>query len=101
MKSKRLFRGPALWILLITIVVVAVVEFSGSARGSQEIRTATMVTYLQDHKVKDVTFVEGDQEIQATLKDGKKVRSKWLGEQGTRLVEQAEQEIGRASCRER
>src|SRR5690349_4726569 len=90
MKLKRLFRGPALWILLITLAVVAVVEFSGSARGSQEIRTATMVTYLQDHKVKDVTFVEGDQ---ATLKDGKKVRSKWLGEQGTRLVEQAEQAV--------
>ena len=93
MKLKRLFRGPALWILLITLAVVAVVEFSGSTRGSQEIRTATMVTYLQDHKVKDVTFVEGDQEIQATLKDGKKVRSKWLGEQGTRLVEQAEQAV--------
>ncbi|HSI27331.1 MAG TPA: ATP-dependent zinc metalloprotease FtsH [Aeromicrobium sp.] len=93
MKLKRLFRGPALWILLITLAVVAVVEFSGSTRGSQEIRTATMVTYLQDHKVKDVTFVEGDKEIQATLKDGKKVRSKWLGEQGTRLVEQAEQAV--------
>jgi cell division protease FtsH len=93
MKLKRLFRGPALWILLITLAVVAVVEFSGSTRGSQEIRTATMVTYLQDHKVKDVTFVEGDQEIQATLRDGKKVRSKWLGDQGTRLVEQAEQAV--------
>jgi cell division protease FtsH len=95
MKLKRLFRGPAIWILIITLVVLAVVEFSGSARGSQEIRTATMVTYLQDHKVKDVTFVEGDQEIQATLKDGKKVRSKWLGEQGTRLVEEAEQAVAK------
>jgi cell division protease FtsH len=95
MKLKRLFRGPAIWILIITLAVLAVVEFAGSARGSQEIRTATMVTYLQEHKVKEVTFVEGDQEIQATLKDGKEVRSKWLGDQGTRLVEEAEQAVAK------
>src|SRR5580765_7707561 len=93
MKLKRIFRGPAIWILIITLAVLAVVEFAGSAGGSQEIRTATMVSYLDEHKVKDVTFVEGDQEIQATLKDGKKVRAKWLGDQGSRLVEHAEKAV--------
>jgi cell division protease FtsH len=93
MNLKRFLRGPFFWILLITLVVLAVVEFAGSASGSREIRTATMVTYLDHNKVKDVTFVEGDQEIQATLKDGTKVRSKWLGDQGSRLVEQAEEAV--------
>ena len=93
MNLKRIFRGPLFWILLITVTVLVVVEFAGSAAGSREIRTATMVTYLDDAKVKEVTFVEGDQEIQATLKNGTEVRSKWLGDQGSRLVEQAEKAV--------
>ena len=93
MNLKRFFRGPFFWILLITLVVLAVVQFAGSASGSREIRTATMVTYLDHNKVKDVTFVEGDQEIQATLKNGTEVRAKWLGAQGARLVEQAEKAV--------
>ena len=60
MNLKRFLRGPFFWILLITLVVLAVVQFAGSASGSREIRTGTMVTYLEDYKVKDVTFVEGD-----------------------------------------
>jgi cell division protease FtsH len=93
MNLKRIFRGPLFWILLITVTVLVVVEFAGSAAGSREIRTATMVTYLDDAKVKEVTFVEGDQEIQATLKNGTEVRSKWLGDQGSRLVEQSEKAV--------
>ena len=93
MNLKRIFRGPLFWIMIITVTVLVVVQFAGSAAGSREIRTATMVTYLDDAKVKEVTFVEGDQEIQATLKNGTEVRSKWLGEQGSRLVEQAEKAV--------
>ncbi len=93
MNFKRLFRGPLLWIIVITIVVITVVQLSGPASGHREIRTATMVTYLDAGKVKDVKFVEGDQEIQATLTDGKKVRSKWLGDQGSRLVVEAEKAV--------
>ncbi|HUS23076.1 MAG TPA: ATP-dependent zinc metalloprotease FtsH [Aeromicrobium sp.] len=93
MNLKRIFRGPLFWILLITVTVLVVVELAGSAAGSREIRTATMVTYLDDAKVKEVTFVEGDQEIQATLKNGTEVRSKWLGDQGSRLVEQSEKAV--------
>ena len=90
MNAKRLFRGPFALIFAISLVVIVVLQLSSSSGGYQEIRTATMVTYLENAKIKDVTFVEGDQEIRATLKDGKKVRAKWLGDQGARLVEQAE-----------
>ncbi|MGI9085701.1 MAG: ATP-dependent zinc metalloprotease FtsH [Aeromicrobium sp.] len=93
MNFKRLFRGPLMWIIVIAIVVITVIQLSGPTSGHREIRTATMVTYLEGGKVKDVTFVEGDQEIQATLTDGKKVRAKWLGDQGGRLVEQAESAV--------
>ena len=93
MNAKRLFRGPFALIFAISLVVIVVLQLSSSSGGYQEIRTATMVTYLENAKIKDVTFVEGDQEIRATLTDGKKVRAKWLGTQGSRLVEQTEKAV--------
>jgi cell division protease FtsH len=93
MNFQRLFKGPWLWIVLIVIVVISVVSVSSSADGYKQINTATMVNYLESGKVRDVTFIEGDQVIQATLTDDKKVKSKFLGDQGARLVEQAEQAV--------
>ena len=57
MNLKRILRGPFFWILLITVTVLVVVEFAGSTAGSREIRTATMVTYLDDGKVKELVIV--------------------------------------------
>jgi cell division protease FtsH len=93
MNFQRLFKGPWLWIVLIVILVISVVSVSSSADGYKQINTATMVNYLESGKVKDVTFIEGDQVIQATLTDDKKVKAKFLGDQGARLVEQAEQAV--------
>ncbi|MBC7631421.1 ATP-dependent zinc metalloprotease FtsH [Aeromicrobium sp.] len=93
MNFKRLFKGPWVWIALIAIVVITIVQFSSSTGGYKEVKTATMVTYLDSGKVKDITFVEGDQEIQATLTDNQKVRATWLGEQGFQLEQQAERAV--------
>jgi cell division protease FtsH len=93
MNFKRLFKGPWLWILVIAVVVIAIVSASSNADGYKTVKTATMVSYLEDGKVKDVTFIDGDQQIQATLDDGKKVKAKYLGDQGVRLVEQAEKSV--------
>ncbi|MDX6231241.1 MAG: cell division protease FtsH, partial [Nocardioidaceae bacterium] len=90
MNLKRLFKGPWLWIIVITVVVIAIVTLTSNADGYKYVKTATMVSYLEDGKVRDVTFVDGDQQIQATLEDGKKVKANYLGDQGVRLVEQAE-----------
>ncbi|MET1038755.1 MAG: ATP-dependent zinc metalloprotease FtsH, partial [Aeromicrobium sp.] len=93
MNFQRLFKGPWLWIVLIVILVISIVSVSSSADGYKQVNTATMVNYLEGGKVKEVTFVEGDQQIQATLTDGKQVKAKFLGDQGARLVEQAEQAV--------
>ncbi|MET0468405.1 MAG: ATP-dependent zinc metalloprotease FtsH [Aeromicrobium sp.] len=93
MNFQRLFKGPWLWIALIVIIVITVLSRFSSADGYKQINTATMVNYLEDGKVKDVTFIEGDQVIQATLTDDKQVKAKFLGDQGARLVEQAEQAV--------
>ena len=93
MNVKRLFRGPWVWIVLILVLVVVTLQFSGRADGYKEVRTATMVGYLDGGTISEMTFVEGDQEIRATLDDGTMVRSKFLLGQGDRLVEKAEAEV--------
>ncbi len=93
MNPKRIFRGPYIWIALITLAVILAIQLSGSAGGFSEVRTSTMVTYLQDDKVKEVTFKEGDQEIQATLENGKKVRANWIGSQGADLADAAQKAV--------
>lgn len=93
MNPKSLFRGPWLWIILIALVVLITLRFSSSDDGHREVRTATLVQYLDEGSVEEITFVEGDQEMRATLDDDTQVRAKWLGEQGGRLVQQAEREV--------
>ncbi len=90
MNMKRLVKGPWLWIVVIAIVVLTVLNLSSNADGFKEVKTATMVGYLDQGKVDEVTFVDGDQEIQATLKDGTEVKSRFLLGQGESLVDDAE-----------
>ncbi len=100
MNLKRVFRGPWVWIAIILVLVVVTLQFSGSADGYREVRTSTMVTYLDDDKIADMTFVEGDQEIRATLDDDTQVRTKFLAGQGDRLVEQAEAAVEAKTLKE-
>ena len=89
MNLKRIFKGPWLWIVITVFIVISVSQLISSHNGYNEVDTSTMVKYLDGSKVKDVTFVEGDQQIRATLNDGKKVRATWIGDQGYDLVKQA------------
>ncbi|TSD63704.1 ATP-dependent zinc metalloprotease FtsH [Aeromicrobium piscarium] len=96
MNVKRLFKGPWLWIILITVVVLVVINFSSGADGYKEVKTATMVKHFDDQDIHDVTFVEGDQEIRATLKgdDEEQIKSTWLGDQqSSDLVTLAQQQV--------
>ncbi len=94
MNVKKIVKGPWLWIVVIAIIVFGILQFSSSSDGSREVKTATMVKYLDEGKVETVTFVEGEQEIRATLKeDDEEVRATWLGNQGSRLVAQAENAV--------
>src|SRR5690554_1190320 len=93
MNLKKIVKGPWLWIVIIAIVVFGVLQFS-SSDGYREVETATMVRYFDEGKVEKVTFVEGEQQIRATLKkDDEQVRATWLGNQGSRMVQQAEQAV--------
>lgn len=98
MKLSRLIKGPWFWILLLTVALIGYLTFASSGDGHREVETAEMVQHFNEGKVNEVTFVEGDQEIRATLKkdpekkdeEAKKIKASWIGEQGAQLAELAQ-----------
>ena len=64
-----------MWVVLFAIVILVVVDMVSKSDGSEQIDTSTMISDIQEGKVKDVTLVEGDQRIEATLDDGTTRRS--------------------------
>ena len=67
---KRIFKGPWLWIVLSAFAVLLAIQFLAPSDGYDEVNTSTLASYIDDGKVDKITFVDGDQEIQATLDAG-------------------------------
>jgi cell division protease FtsH len=92
MDVKRLFRGPLLWIILGSIVVLTVLQFVSSSGGYEDVDTSEMVQRIESGDVRSITFVDGDQVVEATLDSGDKISAQWVSGQGVRLVELAQRE---------
>ncbi|GAA4080742.1 ATP-dependent zinc metalloprotease FtsH [Nocardioides kongjuensis] len=94
---KRVFRGPWLWIVVAVLAVVLALEFLAPGGGYDEIPTSQMSTYIAKGQVDEITFVDGDQSIEATLnegtrKQGDKVLSYYVDGAQQGLIEQVEQQ---------
>ncbi|MBD8870878.1 ATP-dependent zinc metalloprotease FtsH [Nocardioides donggukensis] len=85
---KRIFKSPWLWIVLAVVGVVLALQYA-VPQEYDEISTSRMSEYIAAGEVKEITFVDNDQEIQAVLDDGvereggAKVMAHWVkGQQG-------------------
>ena len=81
---KRIFKGPLIWIVVAVVGVLIAMQFLISSGGGDEISASQMQEYITSGEVKEITFVDGDQVIKATLDDsvdregGREVTTKWL-----------------------
>jgi len=81
---KRIFKGPWVWIVVAVVGVLLAFQFLTPNSGGDEIAASQMSKYISSGEVKEITFVDGDQEIRATLgkdvrADGAEVFTKWIG----------------------
>ncbi|GAB2971698.1 ATP-dependent zinc metalloprotease FtsH [Nocardioides montaniterrae] len=67
---KRLLRGPWLWILVAVVAVILALQFLAPGGGYDEVSTSQMSKYIDAGQVKEISFIDGDQVIKATLDDG-------------------------------
>ncbi len=93
MDVKRIFRGPWLWIVVAVVGVLVALQYLAPNGGYDQIDTSKMVSYIKDGSVKDITFVDGDQEIQATLDNGQKVSSNWVAGQQQSIIAAAQKQV--------
>ncbi len=82
---KRIFRGPWVWIVIAVVGVLLALQYLAPSGGFEEIKTSEMVSKIEAGEVKEITFVDGDQEIRAVGTDDEQTEyiAYWVqGQQG-------------------
>ncbi|WP_300640279.1 ATP-dependent zinc metalloprotease FtsH [Nocardioides sp.] len=95
---KRIGKSPWLWIVVAVVGVLLALQFLAPSGGGDEITSSEMTSYIAEGEVKEITFVDGDQEIRAILDDGVReegaeVRTFWISGTQSRLYVQAQQQV--------
>jgi cell division protease FtsH len=96
---KRWFRGPVVWIVLCVVAILVVLNVMSSRGGYTDINTAQMVQLIKSGKVDSVIFVDGDQQIEATLDSGRKVSAQWLTGQGVQLLNEVQKGVDQGTIK--
>ncbi len=91
---KQIVRSPWLWIPVAVVGVLLALQYLVPNGGYTEIETSKMVDHISSGEVKEITFVDGgDQQIRATLDDGKEVMATWVGGQQRGLVKAVQAQV--------
>jgi cell division protease FtsH len=95
---KRIFKGPWVWIVIAVLGVLVALQFLAPSGGYDEVPTSELESYIAKGEVKDITFVDGDQQIQATLDDGvrdggAKVMTHYILGQQTGIVDSVDAQV--------
>jgi cell division protease FtsH len=90
---KRIFRGPWIWIVIAVVGVLVALQYLAPNGGYQEVDTSEMVAHLEANEVESIVFVDGDQEMRATLKDGDEVMASWVTGQQRGIVEEVQRQV--------
>jgi cell division protease FtsH len=95
---KRFLRSPWVWIVVAVVGVLLALQYLAPSGGYDEVDTGTMNGYISAGQVKEITLVDGDQQIKATLDSGVRsggdqVTSHWLDGTQQELVDSIQAQI--------
>jgi cell division protease FtsH len=95
---KRFVRSPWLWIVVAVLGVLFALQYLAPSGGYDEIQQSQMNAYITSGQVKDLTLIDGDQTIKATLDDnvrpaGDQVTSHWLDGTQAQLVREIQKQV--------
>jgi cell division protease FtsH len=97
---KRIFKGPWVWIVLAVVGVLLAMQYLAPNGGYDEVPTSTMRTEILAGNVKSITFIDGEQEIQAVLDDGKKITATWVAGQQETLIADVDKQVDAGAIEE-
>ncbi len=82
MDVKRIFRGPAIWVVLAVLAVLAVMNIVSSGGGATSVDTSKIINEINAGQVKSAQVTTGSsQSVQVTLNDGTKQVATYLNDQ--------------------
>ena len=99
---KRIFKGPWVWIGVAVVGVLLALQFLAPGGGYDEVPTSQLQSYIAKGEVKEITFIDRDQKIEATLDSGvrdsgSKVTSSYVLGQQQRILDQVDQQVAEGS----
>jgi cell division protease FtsH len=96
MDLKRIFRSWVLVILLVFVLLVVVLKFTGTAQY-QKANTSEIIRLVESGQVKQATLDVPIQQIQVTTKSGKSYQAAWVGNQENQISKtlQAQSDAGK------
>ncbi|WP_240641173.1 ATP-dependent zinc metalloprotease FtsH [Nocardioides ferulae] len=102
---KRIFKGPWLWIVVAVIGVLLALQYLAPGGGYDEIATSEMESYIADGEVKEITFIDGDQQIEATLDEdvrdaGDKVMTHYVQGQQEDIINAVDDQVAAGEIEE-
>jgi cell division protease FtsH len=87
MNSKRLFRGPLVWVLLALVVVVLFTSVFSTGSDYKSRDLSTIQTLINNGQVQSAEINDTKQSIQITTKSGDKYSSSFATQQAVPLVD--------------
>ena len=98
MDLKRIFRGWMLAILLVFVLLIVVLKFTGSSQY-QKVDTSQVVKLIDTGQVKSAILTQPTQVIQVTTVKGRQLEASWVGSQGTSLAKSLQNEVNQGKLR--
>ncbi|WP_372728230.1 ATP-dependent zinc metalloprotease FtsH [Nocardioides sp.] len=102
---KRIFKGPWVWIVVAVVGVLLALQYLAPNGAYDEVETSELNSYIARGEVKDITFIDGDQQIKATLDDsvertgGNKITTHWVDGQQIGILERVDEQIREGKIR--
>ncbi|MDQ4052782.1 MAG: ATP-dependent zinc metalloprotease FtsH [Actinomycetota bacterium] len=99
---KRIFKGPWVWIAVAVVGVLLALQYLAPGGGYDEVDTSQMEQYITEGQVKEITFIDGDQQIQATLDKGvrdggSEVMTHYIKGQAPRLLDMVDAQVAKGT----
>ncbi|MBB6627450.1 ATP-dependent zinc metalloprotease FtsH [Nocardioides sp. KIGAM211] len=100
---KRIFKGPWIWIVVAVVGVLLALQYLAPNGGYDEVTTDEMNAYIANGQIDEITFIDGDQEIKATLDDdvdrsgGNKISTHWIIGQQIGMIDAVDAQIAKGT----
>jgi len=100
---KRILRGPWLWIVLAVVALLLALQFLAPSGGWDEVETSQMNEYISSGQVDEITFIDTEQVVQATLDSdvdrdgGNKVMTHWVTGQQVEMINAVDKQIAKGT----